>query len=52
MKTNQNRRSHRMCSVIERMRSVTNSGTRAHNPGFSSDVSDRVGRLSHTTDPR
>lgn len=49
MKNKQNRRSHRMCNAVERVRTLANSGTREHSLGFSTDVSDRVGRLTHST---
>lgn len=44
MRNKQNRHAHRLCSVVERVRALTNSGTREQNPGFSTDAIDRVGR--------
>jgi hypothetical protein len=45
MNTKQHRRAQRFQAVVERVRMLTNSGTRQHNVGLSTDAIDRVGRF-------
>ena len=45
MSTKQNRTARRFDAVVERVRMLTNSGTRQHNVGLSTDAIDRVGRF-------
>jgi hypothetical protein len=45
MNTKQDRRTQRFHAVVERVRVLTNSGTREHNAGLSTDAIDRVGRV-------